>query len=586
MLRATDEVLNNVISSRSFFPNLRAALLAGAAVACLLSASVMASGQTPDQTATPSTPAAAPAPAKTAPQFSRGKKKAEPKEEKVVESKSTKKAVKRDKKTDALAGVDAKLPDKQLYDKAVGAIAKGHFDVARLDLQTMLNTYPDSQYQMRAKLAIADSWYKEGGTAALTQAESEYADFRVFFPNAPEAAEAQMRIGDIYFRQMDRPDRDYAKALSAETEYRRMLTDYPDSTLVPQAKQRLRDVQEVLATRESDIASYYATRDNYAAVIARYQTVADSYPLYSHMDDVLIGLGDAYEAQARYVRGLQNIPEGGKAKLEQLYDSEAAECYKKVVLEHAAAPHVEDAKDRLAAMNLPIPTPTKEQLAASVELENSRSAYSVSSRVALLFLHRPDTVMAAHLGDPTLVDPKATVAPTIIKRANDEFKNAFMPEPPAGGLTPNPNTSAAAPAPAPATSAAPAAPLAFTEVPTADSGTSSGSSVMSTPVSSAPVSNGTGMSVEIITHPASAPAASPNAVLKPVGPGSANAELPAAEKAAPAPDVANEAEGKPVTPGQEPAANGKKNAKPALDKADESSSKTKKKKGLDKLNPF
>ena len=94
------------------------------------------------------------------------------------------------------------------------------------------------------------------------------------------------------------------------------------------------------------------------------------------------------------------------------------------------------------------------------------------------------------------------------------------------------------------------------------------------------------MSVEIITHPASAPAASPNAVLKPVGPGSANAELPAAEKAAPAPDVANEAEGKPVTPGQEPAANGKKNAKPALDKADESSSKTKKKKGLDKLNPF
>ncbi len=152
---------------------------------------------------------------------------------------------------------------------------KGHFDVARLDLQTMLNTYPDSQYQMRAKLAIADSWYKEGGTAALTQAESEYADFRVFFPNAPEAAEAQMRIGDIYFRQMDKPDRDYSKAIHAEEEYRRMLTDYPNAApeLMPQAKQRLREVQEVLATRESDIASYYATKENWAAVIARYQTV-------------------------------------------------------------------------------------------------------------------------------------------------------------------------------------------------------------------------------------------------------------------------------------------------------------------------
>ena len=57
---------------------------------------------------------------------------------------------------------------------------------------------------------------------------------------------------------------------------------------MPQAKQRLRDVQEVLATREADIASYYATRENWAAVIARDQTVVDSYPLYSHMDDVLV----------------------------------------------------------------------------------------------------------------------------------------------------------------------------------------------------------------------------------------------------------------------------------------------------------
>ncbi len=150
----------------------------------------------------------------------------------------------------------SRLPDKVLYDKAVDATKHGHFDVARLDLQTLLNTYPDSQYQMRAKLAIADSWYKEGGTAALTQAEQEYKDFETFFPNAPEAAEAQMRVGDIYFREMDKPDRDYSKSQHAEEEYRLMLQQYPDSTLVPQAKQRLREVQEVMATRESSIAAY------------------------------------------------------------------------------------------------------------------------------------------------------------------------------------------------------------------------------------------------------------------------------------------------------------------------------------------
>jgi len=38
----------------------------------------------------------------------------------------------------------------------------------------MLNTYPESEYRMRAKLSVGDTWFKEGGSAALTQAEAEY----------------------------------------------------------------------------------------------------------------------------------------------------------------------------------------------------------------------------------------------------------------------------------------------------------------------------------------------------------------------------------------------------------------------------
>src|ERR1700758_2066650 len=161
-----------------------------------------------------------------------------------------------------LAGVNSKQPDKELFDKAMVAMKKGKYDVARLDLQTMLNTYPDSEYRMRAKLAVGDSWFKEGGTAALTQAESEYKDFITFFPDAPEAAEAQMKVGDIYYQQMEKPDRDYNNAQDAEKEYRTMLQQFPESTLVPQAKQRLREVQEVMATRESAIAAFYASHSN------------------------------------------------------------------------------------------------------------------------------------------------------------------------------------------------------------------------------------------------------------------------------------------------------------------------------------
>ena len=207
--------------------------------------------------------------------------------DRVQQSKDTKAAVKTNKKIDPIAAKDAQLPDKQLYDKALAQQKSGHFDIARLDLQTLLNTYPDSQYQMKAKLAVADSWYREGGSAALTQAEQEYNDFITFFPTAPEAAEAQMRVGDIYFKQMDVPDRDYQKGIKAEDAYRTMLKVYPDAPakLLTECRQKLREVQEVLATREAELAAFYSTHANWPATIARYQTVIDTYPQYSHMDD-------------------------------------------------------------------------------------------------------------------------------------------------------------------------------------------------------------------------------------------------------------------------------------------------------------
>ncbi len=515
--------------------------------------------------------------------------KEEKKEAKVVPSKDTVKQLRKDKKTakvDPLAGKDTNLPDKQLYDKALIAAKRGHYDVARLDLQTLLNTYPDTQYQMRAKLAIADSWYKEGGTASLTQAESEYKDFITFFPNAPEAAEAQMRVGDIYFRQMDKPDRDYSKSKHAEEEYRLMLQQFPESTLVPTAQQRLREVQEVMATRETDIAAFYATHSNWPATIARYQTVVDTYPLYSHMDDTLIGLGDAFASEARYVRSLK-LPEGPKARLEKIYDDQAIAAYKKVVLEHSAAPHVEDAKDRLAAMNLAIPTPTADQMAASVALENSRAQYKLTDRVGLILFRKPDVVLASRVGTPTMADPKPTLAPAITRQVQTDFVTALNP--------------AAAPAPKPvapvidtdsapantATPSAPAAPLQLQDVPTADSGAGAGSAVMTNVMgasSSGSSGNGTGttgVGIEIV-QPGS-PASAVNNGLSAVGPANST-PLPPVEKAGTAPDAIND-----VNPATQPATQvktGKKNPKPEFDKSEESSSKHKKKKGLDKLNPF
>ena len=594
-------------SSRSFFPSIRASLLAGLAVAALLVPGARAFAQEAAPSTAPSPsgqPNATPAQAAGTPQADptltatpqngtkRIKEKltrADKKADKVVQSKDTRRALTREKKLDPLAGQDSKLPDRQLYDKALVQIKKGHFDVARLDLQTLLNTYPDSQYQMRAKLAIADSWYKEGGTAALTQAESEYSDFRVFFPNSPEAAEAQMRIGDIYFRQMDKPDRDFAKATHAQEEYRRMLTDYSDSKLAPQAKQRLRDVQEALATREASIGDYYSTHENWPATIARYQTVINTYPLYSHMDDVLIGLGDAYAAQARYIRSQTNLPEAGRARLLTTYDGKAAAAYRAVVLDHSASAHVEDARDRLAAMNLPIPNPSVDQAQVSQALENSRAQYRLQDRARLLIFHQPDVVSAARVGEPPLVDPKIVNAPAITREIMANYNEVLHPGSTTAATTTAPGTPAGDAAAASAAAPASQAPLALQDVPNSDSTTTpNDGSVTSTTPAPATGSGGASMGAEILTPGANGNPATPAPIngLNAVGPTNTTS-LPPIEKAGEAPDQVNDLQGGAPQPAAQAApADGKKQKSPGFDKGDESSSKHKKKKGVDKLNPF
>src|SRR5947209_20000704 len=81
------------------------------------------------------------------------------------------------KSVNPLANVGSKQPDKVLFDRSMDAMKHNRFDVARMTLQTLINTYPDSEYIARAKLAVADSWYAEGGSTAMQQAEIEYKDF-------------------------------------------------------------------------------------------------------------------------------------------------------------------------------------------------------------------------------------------------------------------------------------------------------------------------------------------------------------------------------------------------------------------------
>jgi outer membrane protein assembly factor BamD len=316
-----------------------------------------------------------------------------------------------------LANVGSKQPDKVLFDRAMDAMKHNRFDVARITLQTLINTYPDSEYIARAKLAVADSWYAEGGSTALTQAEIEYKDFETFFPNMPEAAEAQLKIANIHYQEMEKPDRDYTHAMRAEEEYRQLILQYPDNAkVVAEGKQRLMEVQEVIAEREYRVGRFYYLRQSYPASIARLRSLMDKYPLYSKADEALFLLGQAYEGEIALVRSRPGN-EVAKSRMIQEFTKNAVDAYSRILTRYPMMDRTADAKARLEALHVPVPKPTKAALAQNKAEEESRHEASTVSKVMGNFQKHPDTAQSARVGEPTLVDPQVVSATSVVQEA-------------------------------------------------------------------------------------------------------------------------------------------------------------------------
>jgi outer membrane protein assembly factor BamD len=319
------------------------------------------------------------------------------------------------KSANPLANVGSKQPDKVLFDRSMDAMKHNRFDVARMTLQTLINTYPDSEYIARAKLAVADSWYAEGGTTAMQQAEIEYKDFKTFFPNMPEAAEAQLKVANIHYQEMEKPDRDYTHARRAEEEYRALIQEYPDSKLLPQARQRLREVQEVLAQREFNIGQFYYLRMAYPAAIARLKTLVDRYPLYSSVDQALYLLGRTYEAEIDMVRKNQRTGEVAKSKMIEELTKSAADSYSRIITRYPAMERAVDAKERLEVLHQPVPRPTRKMLEQNKREEASRQQASLMAKGLGTFQKGPDVSKSARVGDPTMIDPEPVTATGVLK---------------------------------------------------------------------------------------------------------------------------------------------------------------------------
>jgi outer membrane protein assembly factor BamD len=185
---------------------------------------------------------------------------------------------------------DAKGPgrDAELMHDGFDALRKGNFDQGRILLNTMINTYTDSPLIKMAKLAIADSYYLQGGSKSLAQAEVEYRDWIQFFPDDALAAETMMKMAEIHLKQVQAADRDITQARLAERQLKEMMRRYPNSEKKERTEQMMNEVQEILALHELKVAHFYFDiRQSATATQGRTEEILSKYPNFSRFDEAL-----------------------------------------------------------------------------------------------------------------------------------------------------------------------------------------------------------------------------------------------------------------------------------------------------------
>jgi outer membrane protein assembly factor BamD len=203
-----------------------------------------------------------------------------------------------------------------------------------------------------------------------------------------------LKIAMTHIRRIQKKDRDNTQAKLAEVELKAMIETYPDSDLLDEAKRDLRAVQEVLADGVFGIGNFYMLHRNYAAAVSRYKEVMTKYPDYSKMPDTLFNVAEA-------LRQAGNEPE-------------ATIYYARIIMEHPIADRVNNAKQRLTAMNQPIPEPSPVALARAQQL--SRDDKGILTKMFGMFKSRPNVPTdTAAKSDPGEASSEEDAAPAPVR---------------------------------------------------------------------------------------------------------------------------------------------------------------------------
>lgn len=216
------------------------------------------------------------------------------------------------------------LSKEEIFKKGDALYQQKKYVKARSYFSNVYENFPNDPLGRRSLLKIADTFYMQGDSVSLVDAQYKYRDFINRYPGSDFADYALFQIANVSFKQLEKPDRDQTRTREAVTKYREMIQAYPKSSYRADADAKLLKALDRLAQHEHVVARYYIKRGDRSAAVLRLNALVQDYPNYRHRDEVFYDLGSSLDALGRkgearlyYERVISEFPKSdlaGKAR--------------------------------------------------------------------------------------------------------------------------------------------------------------------------------------------------------------------------------------------------------------------------------
>lgn len=187
------------------------------------------------------------------------------------------------------------------------SLAKKHYDQKKYrqaveEFQKLIFNYPGATVVDTAIYYLADSYFNQKDHAA---AAGEFKKIMTNYPNSTWLDEAAFKVALSDMKQSPPAELDQQFTLLALDEFNEFVETYPDSPLVPEAKNKILELRNKLAKKTYKNGYLYLKTKDYPAALLYFKEVLENYPDTVWAKEALYRIAEANRLQNKIPEALE-----------------------------------------------------------------------------------------------------------------------------------------------------------------------------------------------------------------------------------------------------------------------------------------